>query len=188
MEKRSIVLIILLVLILVVGAIVVIPLFSGSEGSGGTETAPATYSEAETREETEITNILPEVETQEIDGSVTATGAFESDTGTGLEVYVDWSVFNNSEGSRKVRLNVYLNCYNLYVSERYNGITIELGDETKSINSAQIDYTGSANSILIGSTIMDMPDAPTDCEVSWEFKGTYNGTELEKVTASGTIG
>lgn len=187
MEKRRIILIILLVLILIVGAIVVIPLFSGSKGSGGTDTEPAAYSEAEMQEETEIINILPEVETQQIDGSVTATGAFESDTETGLEVHVDWSVFNNSEG-RKVRLDVYLNCYNLYVSERYNGITIRLGDETKSINSAQIDYTGSANSILIGSTIMDMPDDPTDCEVSWEFKGTYNGTELEQVTASGTVG
>ncbi len=187
MKKRSIILVILLVLILVVGVIVAIPLFSESKGGGGTQTDP-THTEGEAQEETEATNILPEVETEAIDGSVTDTGSFESDTGTGLEVHVDWSVFDDSEGSRKVRVDIYLNCYNLYVSERYNGITIRLGDETKTINSAAIDYTGSAASILIGSTIMDMPDDPTDCEVSWDFKGTYNGTELEKVTAFGTVG
>lgn len=159
MKKMTVVLAILLVLILIVGAIVIIPLFAQGKNSGGAETQTE-YNHESPEENTEERNILPEVETEEIDGTITDTGSFTSSTDTGLELQVDWSIFTDAEGYEKVRLNVSLNCYNLYVSERYDGITIRLGDEKKFINSAEIDYTGSATSILIGSTVMKLPEEP----------------------------
>lgn len=188
MKKTAVLLVILLILIVAVALVIIVPMLSGGRADGGPDAAPEQAAEQEQAEQTEITNILPEVEQENIDGTVTDSGSFVSSTGTGLEVLVDWSIFDDADGEHKVRLDVSLQCYNLYVSERYNGITIRLGDETKKINSAEIDYTGGKTSILIGSTVMDMPADPTDCEVSWEFKGTYNQTQIDAVTAVGTVG
>lgn len=155
-----------------------------------TETTAATTTTAKTEptEPTEGDNILPKVDKKHADGTVTATGSFASSTGASLDIQVDWQTFKDSNGNRKVCLDIYLNCHNLYVGSRNNGITITLGDTTKTLDTDTIDYTGSATTILIGSVIMDLPEGTTDCSVSWAFRGSYNQIKIDNIIATGSIG
>ena len=154
------------------------------------ETTEAATTAAPTTEEakpTEGSNILPEVQKKDIDGTVTGSGSFASSTGAELDVQVNWQAFKDSGGSRKVRLDISLNCCNIYVGARYDGLTITLGDTVKTLNTDAIEYTGSSTNILIGSIIMDLPEGATDCTVSWAFRGSYNQVKIDNIIASGTI-
>lgn len=153
------------------------------ETTAATTTAPTT----EPTEPTEGDNILPDVDKKSVDGTVTGNGTFASSTGASLDIQVNWQTFKNSDTDRKVCLDIYLNCHNLYVGSRNNGITITLGDTTKTLDTDAIDYTGSATSILIGSVIMDLPEGATDCSVSWAYRGSYNQIKIDNITAIGSI-
>lgn len=148
------------------------------------QTTTTTEAEPETTEEEDE---IPEVPTVGIDGSVSNSGSFASTTGSGLEVKVEWKTFNDDDGDLKVRLNVYLSCYSIYVGSRYSGLEIDLGGTTKYLNTDAISYTGSATSILIGSCVMDMPESSVDAEITWAYKGSYNGESIDYITAEGTI-
>lgn len=157
-----------------------------SEEETETTEAPTQEPSTEVAKPTEGSNIVPDVEKESISGTATGSGSFTSSTGTGLDVKVDWQSFQDG-GDRKVRLDIYLNCCNLYVGARSGGITIKLGDTTKTLNSGEIDYTGSSTSILIGSIVMDLPEGSTDCTVSWAYRGSYNQIKIDNITAVGTI-
>lgn len=133
------------------------------------------------------TTVLPDVDIVSIDGDVTNSGSFSSYTGTNLDVVVEWKTFTDSDGDLRVRLNVSLNCYNLYVGYRYSGITINLGGTTKYLDTEEISYTGGGTNILIGSCIMDMPSDSANVSVSWAYKGSYNQVKMDYITAEGTI-
>lgn len=162
---------------------------TGSSESEETEepTKPTTPASTDPTQPTEGGNVLPVVVKPDISGTVTSSGTFTSSTGAGLDVSVYWQAFKDASGNRKVRLDISLNCYNLYASSRYDGITITLGGVTKTLNTDAIEYTGSSTSILIGSTIMDLSDGSVPCAVSWAFRGTYNDVPLDLITANGTI-
>lgn len=147
-------------------------------------TAPTT----EPTEATEGKNTLPDVKKEHADGTVTGSGSFTSSTGASLDVQVNWQTFKDSNGNRKVCLDISLNCCNLYVGDRNNGLTITLGDTTKTLDTDAIDYTGSSTNILIGSIVMDMPESATNCSVTWAFRGSYNQTKIDNITATGSIG
>ena len=153
------------------------------ETTEATTAAPTT----EAAKPTEGSNTLPDVEMKDIDGTVSGSGSFASSTGAELDVQVNWQAFKDSGGSRKVRLDISLNCCNIYVGARYDGLTITLGDTVKTLNTDAIEYTGSSTNILIGSIIMDLPEGATDCTVSWAFRGSYNQVKIDNITASGTI-
>lgn len=153
------------------------------ETTEATTAAPTT----EAAKPTEGSNTLPDVEMKDIDGTVTGSGSFASSTGAMLDVQVNWQAFKDSGGNRKVRLDISLNCCNLYVGARYDGLTITLGDTVKTLNTDAIEYSGSSTNILIGSIIMDLPEGATDCKVSWAFRGSYNQIKIDNITASGTI-
>ena len=153
------------------------------ETTEATTAAPTT----EAAKPTEGSNTLPDVEMKDIDGTVTGSGSFASSTGAMLDVQVNWQAFKDSGGNSKVRLDISLNCCNLYVGARYDGLTITLGDTVKTLNTDAIEYSGSSTNILIGSIIMDLPEGATDCKVSWAFRGSYNQIKIDNITASGTI-
>lgn len=159
-----------------------------STSSEPIETAPPTTTTQPTEPETttEEEN-LPEVTTAEIEGSVSNSGGFTSNTGSGIELKVEWKTFNDDDGDLKVRLNISLSCYSIYVGSRYSGLEIDLGGSTKYLDTDAISYTGSGTTILIGSCVMDMPDSSVDAEVTWAYKGTYNGEQIDYITADGNI-
>ena len=157
-----------------------------------TETEPATET---TREEptelTEETTEATEETTQETTppaGEAGNSGHFTSDTGTGLELLVDWTTYTDENGTDMVRFDISIESYSIYVGSRINGIVITMDGRTKKLDSGEITYASGPKKIfLLGSCTMDMLSATAHAEVSWDFFGSYKDTPMDQITASGEV-
>lgn len=157
-----------------------------------TETEPATEAtREETTELTEETTEATEETTQETTppaGEAGNSGRFTSNTGTGLELLVDWSTYTDESGTDMVRFDISIESYSIYVGSRVNGIVITLGGQTKKLDSGEIVYTtGPRKTFLLGSCTMELPSATAQAEVSWDFFGSYKDTPMDQITASGEV-
>lgn len=156
------------------------------------ETEPTIEStKEETTELTEETTEATEQTSQETTPSAGETGSsgrFASDTGTGLELLVDWTTYTDDNGTDMVRFDVSIESYSIYVGSRVNGLVITLGGETKKLNTGELIYeSGPKKTFLLGSCTMELPSATAQAEVSWDFFGSYKNTPMNQITASGEI-
>ncbi len=154
-----------------------------------TEATEATEKPTEpTEPPTEATEATekPTESTEPIEGE-TNSGQFTSSTGTGLELIVDWKTYSSSDGTKMVRFDVSISCFSINVGSRYDGIHITMDGVTKSFNSVDVTSSSGKNTFLLGSCSMEMSGDSADVSVAWDFRGTYSGTPLEQVTASGTV-
>ena len=157
-----------------------------------TETEPATETtREETTELTEETTETTEETTQETTppaGEAGNSGRFTSDTGTGLELLVDWTTYTDENGTDMVRFDISIESYSIYVGSRVNGLVVTLGGETEKLNTGEITYaSGPKKTFLLGSCTMEMPSATAQAEVSWDFFGSYKDTPMDQITASGEV-
>ena len=157
-----------------------------------TETEPATETtREETTELTEETTQATEETSQEtmpITGEVGNSGRFTSDTGTGLELLVDWTTYTDENGTDMVRFDISIESYSIYVGSRINGLVITMDGRTKKLDSGEITYaSGPKKTFLLGSCTMEMLSATAHAEVSWDFFGSYKDTPMDQITASGEV-
>lgn len=143
------------------------------------ETAPATEATEETEEPTETT------EPAGVDA--TNSGQFTSNTGSGLELVVDWQTYASADGTKMVRFDVSINCLSINVGSRIDGVHITMDGATKSFDCDGVTASGGRASHLIASCVLEMAGDSANVDVSWDFRGTYSNVRLEKVTASGTV-
>lgn len=142
---------------------------------------PAPVTEA--TEETEA----PTETAAPIDGETTNSGQFTSSTGTGLELIVDWKTYTSSDGTKMVRFDVSISSFTINVGSRMDGIHITMDGVTKSFDSADVTWSGGKATNLLASCTMEMAGDSANVDVAWDFRGTYSGTPLEQVTASGAV-
>ncbi|MGM9563287.1 MAG: hypothetical protein ACI3VQ_04330 [Faecousia sp.] len=157
-----------------------------------TETEPATETtREETTELTEETTEATEETTQETTppvGEAGNSGRFTSDTGTGLELLVDWTTYTDENGTDMVRFDVSIESYSIYVGSRINGLVITMDGRTKKLDSGEITYaSGPKKTFLLGSCTMEMLSETAHAEVSWDFFGSYKDTPMDQITASGEV-
>ena len=157
-----------------------------------TETEPATETtREETTELTEETTQATEETSQEtmpITGEAGNSGRFTSDTGTGLELLVDWTTYTDENGTDMVRFDISIESYSIYVGSRINGLVITMDGRTKKLDSGEITYaSGPKKTFLLGSCTMEMLSATAHAEVSWDFFGSYKDTPMDRITASGEV-
>lgn len=161
-----------------------------------TETEPATETTREeptelTEEMTELTEETTEETTQETTppaGEAGNSGHFTSDTGTGLELLVDWTTYTDENGTDMVRFDISIESYSIYVGSRINGIVITMDGRTKKLDSGEITYaSGPKKTFLLGSCTMEMLSETAHAEVSWDFFGSYKDTPMDQITASGEV-
>ena len=101
------------------------------------------------------------------------SGSFYSNTGTGVNLQVDWKTYRASDGRDMVRFTVSLNTYSLYVGERKGGLTIRMG--------------GTKTTVTLGQCEMELKDESVNVEVSWAFRGSYSNVHMERITAAGFV-
>ena len=143
------------------------------------ETAPVTEATEETEAPTETT--------EPIDLDATNSGQFSSDTGTGLELIVDWKTYYSSDGTKMVRFDVSISSFSINVGPRIDGIHITMEGVTKSFDSVDVTWSGSKTTHQLASCTMEMTGDSADVDVSWAFRGNYGGEQMEYLNASGTV-
>lgn len=148
-----------------------------------TETTQEHSTEEPSTEEpsTEPPSTEPPVQTEH-------SGSFYSNTGTGVNLQVDWKTYRASDGRDMVRFTVSLNTYSLYVGERKNGLTIRMGDEKLTLDTASISLPGGTKTtVTLGQCEMELKDESVNVEVSWAFRGSYSNVHMERITAAGFV-
>lgn len=153
-----------------------------TEGPKATETPqPTEVPVFETKEPIVNTTPVPEEKP-----AANASGSFGSNTGTGLNMRVEWETYNAADGSAKLRVDVYATHYSFSTSALYNAVSITIGDRVYSVSSAEVSYDGDelAESLIATCTV-DAPTGGVNIDVVWDYKGSYSGVELETIEAAG---
>ena len=112
-----------------------------------------------------------------------ASGTLRSNTGTGLNIVADWSLSGTT-----LTVKVSAESYSLYSQGAWHAGSVTVGGQTYYFDTQAIEYDGpSLGTHELGSVTISGVSAPAQIEVGWHFQGTYGGTELDTITASGTI-
>ena len=117
-----------------------------------------------------------------------ATGSFASSTGTGLNLRVEWRIYTDGSGKNKLQVDASAVSYSIFTSALYQSLTLNVGGQTYTSNSAAINYDGTALAAHpIASFTMDAPASGSAISMKWEYRGTYSGVALDDIIAEGVI-
>ena len=120
-------------------------------------------------------------------GLAVATGSFSSNSGTKLNILVNWSAYDIGGGQRKLEISVAATSYSLTSSALYNGVLLTVNGAQYVASSAAINYQGSTlTTTPLASFTVQVPAGSVSLAATWNFKGSYSGMPLENITATGT--
>lgn len=115
-----------------------------------------------------------------------ASGSFASDTGTALNLLVNWTVYTDAAGSRKLEVALSATHYSLRTDVSSQALALTVNGQRYSADCPAIDYDGGERTVTpLHTFTLDAPSGSADIEAVWHFKGSYSGEELEQLTASG---
>ena len=134
----------------------------------------------------------PQPTQQVINPTITHTGSFESNTGTKMIMYANWTATSQNSETVTIKLDVILSTYTLSVGP-HNGVITVAGVDY-SFTSPGISYKSEKvrnNAVLTSRSIeVTVPAGQATAipvSVKWDFYGTYGGVEISRVSAGGTI-
>ena len=120
-------------------------------------------------------------------GSVLNSGAFQSNTGTGLNIRVDWSAVRGVMGEKTLEVQVSTLSYSLYSIEMPSGVELTVNGAVYIGRSAAVNYSGRSQ-ITSPLASFSIPNLSGTVQLStvWHFNGSYSGVALSDIRASGT--
>lgn len=134
----------------------------------------------------------PQPTQQVINRTINQTGSFESNTGTKMIMYANWTATSLNSETVTIKLDVILSTYTLSVGP-HNGVITVAGVDY-SFTSPGISYKSEKvrnNAVLTSRSIeVTVPTGQATAipvSVKWDFYGTYGGVEISRVSAGGTI-
>ncbi len=117
-----------------------------------------------------------------------AKGSFSSDSGTGLNLKVEWRTVTAGAGERKLQVDVSIVSYSIFATAQYKSITLRVGDKSWSADFAGKQYDGKEQIVTPAARFeVDAPAPGTQITVEWAYGGTYSGKELKVITAVGAV-
>lgn len=119
------------------------------------------------------------------------SGSFKSDTGTGLNIVADWTLTPNGDGTSTLTLKLSAESYSLYTVDSWHAAKLELGGSSWEFDTKAIEYEGpglGTNELGTLTATISSSAVPATATLTWNFQGSYGGTELPKIVATGTIG
>lgn len=118
--------------------------------------------------------------------SVSGAGSFTSNTGTGLNIKVDWNAYNDAYGNVMLKVKIYASHYSFYTSALWNTVQVTVGGQTYYANSPDISYDGNDLKYTeLASFDIPASTGNVAIDVLWQYRGTYSGKDLGDITASG---
>ncbi len=134
----------------------------------------------------------PKPSAQAISRTINQSGSFESNTGTKMIMYANWTASSQNSETVTIKLDIVLSTYTFSVGA-HSGVITVAGVDYAFTNPA-IDYkseTARNNALLTSRSIeVTVPAGQATSipvSVSWTFNGKYGGVAIDQVTAGGTI-
>lgn len=158
----------------------------GQNGGGNTQTPTNTPAAQPTPQPTPTPTPTPQPTPTPVQ-TVSGNGSFSSNTGTGLNIKVDWKAYNAADGSIKLRIDVSASSYSFYTSALWNAIELKINGQSYYANSPDISYDGdSLKYHEMAGFDVSASTGSTDIQVIWHYNGSYSGKELKDIEASGS--
>lgn len=121
-------------------------------------------------------------------GTLVNSGSFQSDTGTGLNMVVDWSSRDDGSGNARIYLDAYLSSYSLEVGARPWGVHVNFAGQDWTFSAVGVTVEGGYSSSSLFTDYITVPMGTSDImTVSYEYKGTYSDVDLPTIDASGPV-
>ena len=122
------------------------------------------------------------------------TGEFTSDTGTALNLVVQWAA-NENDDNYDVTLRFYVDSYSIWVGDRdSNVLKVKTSSGTKEYTFKTKELNREDNKqerVLVGEKTItlsaDELASGAKVKATWNYRGSYSGTDLSEITASGEI-
>lgn len=112
----------------------------------------------------------------------------ESATGTLLNIRAPWRIVREN-GSLSLRMEVTLLSYSLDVGDRPYGLVVTVDGTEYYYSTPAINYSGESQAAsTLASVNVPVSSENPSVHISWNFAGSYSGTELPYIEASGTLG
>ena len=134
----------------------------------------------------------PQPSNRVVNRTINQSGSFESNTGTKMIMYANWTATSQNSETVTIKLDVILSTYTLNVGAHSGVITVAGVDY--SFTSPGISYKSEKvrnNAVLTSRSIeVTVPAGQATAipvSVKWDFYGTYGGVEISRVSAGGTI-
>lgn len=115
-------------------------------------------------------------------------GSFSSNTGTNLNLIVNWRTEDLGNGSTRVYVDGKVSSYSLYVMG--TTVTVSFNGQTVSAsgNPITLDDSVPLTESSLFSTTLDVPRGTSGTmTVDWAYNGSYSGTALPMISAAGDI-
>ena len=124
------------------------------------------------------------------DNISTETKRITSDTGTGINLVIEYSVGAIQNGSRKIDVTLYLESYSISVTARGNTNYVRVGDETVYFSTDAISYDGTEKKLtrFAEHTFTVNTDNDTvPIYALWHFNGVYSGKPISAIIIENNI-
>ena len=122
------------------------------------------------------------------EGTVLGSGAFDSATGSGINTHTVWTAAEQSDGSVKLSLSVYVRSYTLEIGQRSVAISVNgstVGGMTRAFS---VDAPNAQVDTLIYSCTVDVSGSDNvSVAVEWNYKGQYSGKDIDVISSDATI-
>lgn len=118
-----------------------------------------------------------------------ASGSFRSDTGTGLNIQVDWRAYPSADAGYRLDVDVSVLSYSFYTDALFDSIELDVGGSKAYQSSPKVSYDGkelAVTPLATYSTYTNAVSCTVPITATWNYKGSYSGVELERISASGS--
>ena len=120
------------------------------------------------------------------DVMLTGSGSFMSNTGTSLNIVVNWYAGVDNFGNRGLMVVVGATSGNLMASAIANSVELNVNGMMYAASNNAINYMGGAMTTNTLATFTIPNVYGTVCiTASWRFNGTYGGVPIGSIVASG---
>lgn len=118
-------------------------------------------------------------------GVAETSGTFKSDSGTKLDIIVNWSVSENA-GSKLLHVDVSTTSYSLNYTSMSNAVELEINGEKYAADSNTISYNSKTTMATLPLASFDRPvyGSSAYLVVTWNFNGEYSGQQINKIVAT----
>ena len=124
---------------------------------------------------------------------VSGSGSFASNTGTPLNLVVDWSAKALSDSEIQVTFEMYLNCYTINATPKPGGASITVNGQTYTASTPALQSSSATpttvrlctKTVTMSLAAGESLDVPVSA--SWAFGGKYSDVDLTTIDAAGTM-
>ena len=120
-------------------------------------------------------------------GEVVSAGSFASQTGTSLNLLVNWNAMADAFGQKTLYVTVSATSYSLYSAANPNTLELNVNGMSYVATPNAISYGGNTQvTNTLASFQIPSAVSPASISAAWRFNGVISGVPLNTIYASGT--